>query len=454
MVEKLEVTSGDWLETVEQDKEQIIDEVANQLSKEHPWLFSNISMDQDTQKELQQLVSNAVLTREDLAPEEAKDVIQTIIGQASGYGVLQDFFTPEAEDITEIFINPSADGPKVFYGRNGKTHTASKQYFRNNEDVLRYCQKICEDVGRPFTEDASIVDAWLSDGSRIAAIGFKTSPLGVTATIRKSPLRRPPMPLEKLVEFDTLPQFAADMIADLIVTGKANVGVFGRTDSGKTTFLRSMATFIDPVDRTFIAETSLEMFMPHLPNCINLTEVVYGDTTIVDMSQLCRTMNRNNPDRSIVGEIRSKEIIAASQIASSTSGGFWTTGHAGDINDLRTRLFGMFLDGGVQLPKDFLNETISSMFHFLIFLDKETMTKDKKRTLMSIEEVTPNGYKTIIRFDKEKFAETKGEVRRWVYENPISEEKLSKMAFNGAPIKPEYEKPSYKYLYKNEVTKE
>jgi len=200
-----------------------------------------------------------------------------------------------------------------------------------------------------------------------------------------------------------------------------------------------MATFIDPSDRTFLGETSMELHLPHLPHCINLVEVVYGDKTIVDMSQICRTMNRNNPDRAILGEIRGKEIVAASQMASSTSGGFWTTGHAGTVRDLRTRIFGMHIEAGIQLPSDFLDEIIASMFDFIIFLDKETKTEHRKRTLMNIIEVTQDGYRDIIRFDYEEFLNSNGKTRRWIYENPIRVETLSKLAFNGATIKPEYE---------------
>lgn len=447
VLERLEFEPGDWLEHVEREKEKIIDEIAAQLSRERPELFGGGSLAGGGRLEVEALVRQAVLTRSDLAPGEVEEVVQTIVGQATGYGVLQEFFLPEAAEVTEVFINPSAEGPRVFYGRHGRSWPAGKRYFKSNEEVLRYCQKICEDAGRPFTEDAPIVDAWLKDGSRLAVIGFKASPLGVAATIRKSPVTRPAVSLDRLVEWEMLPEFAAGMLVDLLVKGHANIGVFGRTDSGKTTFVRSLAEHIDPAERTFVAETSFEMYMPHLPNCVNLVEVVYGDRTIVDMSQLCRTMNRNNPDRAIVGEIRSREIVAASQIASSTSGGFWTTGHAGDVTSFRTRLFGMFLDAGVQLPRDFLDEVIASMFHFLIFLDKETVTEERRRTLMSVEEVTPEGYRTIIRFDREEFAASGGKVRRWVYENPVSPERLSMLAFRGGVVRPEYEAVAEKFLY-------
>ncbi|MCL6478512.1 MAG: CpaF/VirB11 family protein, partial [Peptococcaceae bacterium] len=427
----LEFVSTDWQNWEEQEKSKIIEQIASSLP---PDIYSTYR-DRDT---LEKIIRQAVLNRTDLvAPHEVDDIVSVIMGQATGYGVLQEFFLPGAEEVTEVFVNPSQDGvPKVFYGKHGRPWPAGKTYFRNNDEALRYFQKICDDAGRPLTMESPIQDVWLKDGTRVAVVAFGASPFGPSATFRKSPVTRPPMPLERLVENGMLPGFAAEMLVDLLVAGHANIGIFGRTDSGKTTFMRGLGLYIEPLERTFIAETSFELHLPNLKNVVNLVEVSVGDRIIVDMAALVKTMNRNNPDRAILGEIRSKEIIAASQMASSTSGGFWTTGHAGDVNSLRTRLWGMFMDGGIALPKEFLDEIIASMFHFLIFLDKETITEERRRTLMEVVEVSPEGYRTIIRFDAQEFAASGGKTRRWIYENPVSPERLAMLAFRGAKVKP------------------
>lgn len=440
----LEFQTHDWLDEIERQKQEIVDEVAAQISREHPDLFQDKLVGKNGLK-AENIVRNAVLTRKDIMPDEVDGIVGAIMGQATGYGPLREFFVgPNAQEITEVMINPSAEGPRVFYGLRGRPHAANKQYFSNDEEVLQYCRKVCEDVGRPFTEDAPIVDAWLKDGSRIAVMGFKASPLGTAATIRKSPLVRPPLPLQAMVENQTLPPLAADILVNLLVKGHANLGVFGRTDSGKTSFLRALGREIDPIERVIIGETSFELAFPNLPNCINLVEVVYGDKKIVSMTNICETINRNNPDRALVGEIRGGEIVAASEIAESTSGGFWTTGHAGGVDELRSRLPKMFYRGGMPLPKEFVDEQIKAMFHFLIFLDKSW---DNKRTFMSLVEVTQEGYRTIIKFDEAEFAASQGKTRRWIYENPITEERLGRLAFRGAEIKPEYTSITDKYLY-------
>jgi pilus assembly protein CpaF len=379
-------------------------------------------------------------------PEEVEGVVKSIVGQASGYGPLSEFFIgPDSREITEVMVNPTVDGPVVFYGKHGRQWQTDGVYFKDNEEVSRYCQKVCEDIGRPFTEDSPMVDAWLKDGSRIAVMGYKVSPLGTALTIRKSPLVRPPLPLSMMVANGTMPKLAADLMVDVLVKGHANLGVFGRTDSGKTAVLRSLGSFIDPLERVIIGETSYELSFPHLKNCINLTEVVYGAEKVVNMTMICESINRNNPDRALVGEVRGGEIVAASEIAESTSGGFWTTGHAGGVNEMRSRIPKMFARGGMSLAREYVDEQIRCMFHFLIFLDKDSAGK---RALMSLVEVTDDGYVAIVRFDEDEFAHT-GK-RRWVYENPISGDRLARLAFRGAGTEPEYEAVKEKYLYPEE----
>jgi pilus assembly protein CpaF len=443
-----------WAEKIRQDKERIIEEISKELRERYPWLLEKKLVGEDYEK-AREIVRAAVHSSKDLIPEERTEVVGRIMGQVTGYGPLQELFVGtvyvpdlgpvDASEITEVMVVPAPDGlPKAFYSCHGRRYYAGNHYFPNNGALLEYCQKICDDSGRPLVVDSPIQDAWLKDGTRVAVVAFGASPLGPALTMRKSPLLRPPLPMDELVKKNMLPEFAARFCRDLLAKGYAKVGIFGRTDSGKTTFMKAVALFYPREKRIIITETSYEFFLPGFDNCLNLVEVVSNGVVIVDMTMLCNVVNRSNPDISIVGELRSKEIVPALQIAASTSC-FLTTGHAGTIRDLRTRIVGMHRDAGIELPRDSLNETISTLFDFVIFLGKETRTKEEKRTLMSIEEVVPGGYRTIIRFDFDEFAAT-GK-RRWLYVNPVSNEMLSKLAFQGAELLPEYKEVKKKYLY-------
>ena len=438
---KLEVVMEDWSKHLEQTKEEIIERLAAEISRKYPEIFRE-KLVGEKKEQAEKVVSEIVFKSKELTPAEKQEAVKAIIGQATGYGSLEEFFLDN--EVTEIMVNSHADGiPRIFVGKGGRQHEINKASFKNNIALANYLRKICEDAGRPFTEDSPIVDAWLGDGSRVAVCGYKAAPVGPTLTIRKSPLIRPPLPMEKLIEYKMFPSFAAKMFKDLIVGGAANIAVCGRTDSGKTTVLRALGLYIEPKDRTLIAETSFELSMPHLPNCVNMVTVGLGDKIIVSMSDLCASFNRHNPDRTIVGEIRGGEIVDAANIAESTSGGFWTTLHAGDVNGVRARFPKMFRAGNSVLEPGDVDAQIRTMFHFMIFVDKAW---DNTRTFMELVEVTKTGYRTIIELDKKEFATTKGKTRQWLYKNAITEERLNALAFRGAEIKPEYKEIQQKVL--------
>lgn len=433
-----------WDTHLELDKERIINELAAQIQKENPGMFSKgmslgAAVDADG---LSSVILQEVQKRKDILPEETEEIVQAIFGQASGYGPLAPFFIGDyngvkAEGVTEIQVNASKDRDvkSIFYVVNGEPVYAGNHFFKNDEELLRFIQMHCGKAGVSFNEENPKVDAWLPDGSRLHALGFKTSPFGTLCNIRKSPVSRQPVTLEMMVENGTFPQLFYDMSVDLLVKGQSKLGIYGPTDSGKTADLRAMGRFIDRKDRTVIAERSFELFWDHLENCVNIVVVKVSGQEIVGMYDLCDSINRNNAKRVVISEVlNGKEMVAASSIFESTPGSVWITGHAGGLQELRSRIRNMFYQGGIPLTMEEVDTQIRTMHHFIIFKDYNEV--HKKRMLMEFVEVTPNGYNTIIEFDKATFAET-GEIQ-WIYKNTITPERLGALAFRGASIKPEY----------------
>ncbi len=424
--------SANWEEIEEQRKAQIVDEIATKLSKENPELFrGKMKLNEAIDTEgLYSLIGEHVNNHKDVLQYEREDIIKEIAGQATGYGALAEFWVGEgASDITEVSVNAEPDGrAPVFYGKHGLHHYAGDQYFKDGTEVHEFIRKHVDGTGRQFSSDSPIVDAWLPDGSRLAAMGFKVNPYEATiCTIRKSPVTRPPMPLIKMVENGTIPQLAYDITVDTLVPGQANLGFFGGTDTGKTTIMRSAGQFINPWDRTIIGESSFEFYMPNLKNCINMLTVKIGSHEIVSMSDICDSINRNNPKRAIVSEARNGEIVAASEIAESTPGGFWISGHAPTLHKLKTRLPKMYARGGMPLPQNLVDAELKSMFKYLYFLDKDGAGK---RTLMALIEVTEKDFTPIIVFDKHEFAISRK--KRWIWNAPIDYEQMGDMVFRGA----------------------
>lgn len=445
----LSFSSTNFKEHIEAEREKIVQEIASDLHKTNPQIFQE-GIDPNNWHVVEALVKEAVLTKNQLIPGEAEMIVKNIIGQATGWGPLIEFVVgrPDAEEITEIQIVPKGKNPPdLFFCKHGRPIYAGNQYFKDShDDVLKFCRKIVEASGRELIKDAPIVDAWMKDMSRLAVAAFDVCPQGVAATIRKSPLTRPPIPLEAMVKNGTLPQIFYEMVRDLLIPGGASISVNGRTDSGKTTLLKAIYSFINPKERAIIGETSFEMFLPHLPNCINMIEVVVGGKKIVTMTDICQSANRNNPDWFVVSEIRGPEIGPAFTIAESLSGKFGSTFHAGGVREFRSKIFKLLPQGGINLPMEYVDSQIQSVFHFLIFTDKDA---HDKRTLMELVEVTEDGYETILKFDEDEYAATQGRVRRWIYNKPISKSRLARLAFRGAQNIDAYTQVKEKYHYAN-----
>lgn len=454
---------SNWGEAVSYQKQAAAAELIKVISEQHKELFDGRALHGKEFDYAMEKVRASVMANEELPVWDREEVLRKVSGYMTGYGPLKDLFIGQfklpdgrsvnAMEITEVMVNPAYNGPpNVFVGYRGEGVFAGNHFYESSKELQDHVSKIVEDVGKFFTADNPIVHAWMADGSRVNAFGYDACRLGFGMTIRKSPLVRPPMSLDTLGKNGMFPVWFEDFLINGIVLGSQNHGFFGRTDSGKSTVLRSSGLHYRANERVIIGEVSFELALPHLPNCINFLEVGHKDRMIVTMSDICNTMNRSNPDRALVGEILGGEIVAASEIAESTSGGFATTGHAGDEYDLASRFPKMFARGGMLLPREHVNIQIGTMFAFLAFFDKDHLGK---RTLMRLVEVVPKAgdaeYRLIIRFDTEEYARTNGATRRWVYESAPTTDRLSRMAFRGGIIKPEFEQVpesvSSRYLY-------
>ena len=126
-------------------------------------------------------------------------------------------------------------------------------------------------------------------------------------TIRKFP---EPVTIEKLIRFQAITEEAAAFLEKL-VEARYNIFVSGGTNSGKTTFLNALSSFIPEQERVITIEDSAELQIRHVPNLVrmetrNANTEGEGEITI---SQLIKASLRMNPSRIIVGEVRGGEAL-------------------------------------------------------------------------------------------------------------------------------------------------
>lgn len=356
-----------------------------------------MELERDYKKELQERVMDKIDLSKEIDDNELLDMIDIVIKNKSRdhylsikekqqyrkeifnsirrLDVLQELV--EDSSITEIMINGASN---IFIERNGRITKWEKKFESNRklEDVI---QHIVAGSNRIINEASPIVDARLSDGSRVNIVLPPISLCGPIVTIRKFPEET--MTMDKLVKIKSLPEEAAEFLKKLVISGY-NIFVSGGTGTGKTTFLNALSNYIPGDERIITIEDSAELQIKNIPNLVSL-EVrnanVEGDNEI-SIRDLIKSSLRMRPDRIVVGEVRDASSIDMLQALNTGHCGM-STGHANSPTDMLSRLETMVLLGA-DIPLLAVRKQIASAIDIIIQLGR---LRDKSRRVMEISEV-------------------------------------------------------------------
>ena len=292
-----------------------------------------------------------------------------------------DILQPYIEDksISEIMVNGK---DHVFAERNGKLERLPVA-FDSTEDLEELIRRIAARVHREINELNPIVDARISDGSRVNAVYKNIALNGPILTIRKFPEKI--MSMEDLVEKETITKEAAAYLKVLVKAGY-NCFICGGTSSGKTTMLNVLAQFVPSGERVVVIEDSAELQIRQVENIVRLecrNANVQGKGE-VDMAQLVKASLRMRPDRILIGEVRGKEVMDMIQALNTGHSGSLSTGHANSIEGMLKRLEAMFLQA-VEVPVDAIRNQITEAIDIMIHVSR---MQDGSRKVMEIAELS------------------------------------------------------------------
>jgi len=299
-----------------------------------------------------------------------------VLDEVLGYGPIQTLL--EDPQITEIMVN----GPDCIYiEREGKLEL-SERSFVDDEHVMRILHKIITPLGRRADESVPMVDARLPDGSRVNAIIPPASLLGPCVTIRKFPVER--LSPSDLIAFGTMTQEMCDFL-QVCVTGRLSIIVSGGTDSGKTTTLNVLSSFIPPGERIVTIEDAAELRLQQdhvIPlECRPPNIEGRGEITIRD---LVRNTLRMRPNRIIVGEVRGAEALDMLQAMNTGHEGSLGTLHSNSPRDTLSRLETMVLMAAMDLPSQAIREQIARALHLIVHMAR---LSDGTRRVVAMTEV-------------------------------------------------------------------
>src|SRR6266436_2674518 len=207
-------------------------------------------------------VRQAVISLIDAEPTllsalEKQQISDEVLDEVFGLGPLEPLLADPT--ISDILVNTYK---QVYVERRGLLELTTVS-FRDNQHLLRIIDKIVSQVGRRVDESTPMVDARLSDGSRVNAI---IPPLAVDGPLLS--IRR--FSTDKLMPPDLVDRRATTQgmmeLLEACVKAKMNIIIAGGTGAGKTTLLNALSVFINSKERIVTIEDAAELQLkqPHV----------------------------------------------------------------------------------------------------------------------------------------------------------------------------------------------
>ena len=284
----------------------------------------------------------------------------------------------EDDSVTEIMVNGTDE---IYTERAGRLERTGVR-FESKERLIDIISLIAADVNRTVNLSSPILDARLSDGSRVNAILDPVAINGPSLTIRRFPDR--PIDAAELIRLGSISKEAVDLLQKLVVAGY-NILISGCTGSGKTTFLNMLSGFIPKDERVVTIEDSAELRIMGIRNLVRLEtrDATAGGCRAITIRDLIRASLRMRPDRIVVGEVRGEEAIDMLQAFNVGQDGSLSTIHANSAKDAISRLETMVMLS-TNIPSDALKRQITSGVDIIVHLGR---LRDKSRHVLEIDEV-------------------------------------------------------------------
>jgi pilus assembly protein CpaF len=312
-----------------------------------------------------------------LSSIEKSQICDEVLDEVFGLGPLE----PLLQDptISDILVNTHK---QVYVERKGMLEITNVS-FRDDAHLLRIIDKIVSQVGRRVDESTPMVDARLSDGSRVNAI---IPPLAVDGPLLS--IRR--FSTDKLMPPDLVDRLAmtAGMmeLLESAVKARMNIIISGGTGSGKTTLLNALSAFIAPKERIVTIEDAAELQLkqPHVVRLETRPPNLEGQGAVRQRELLINSL-RMRPDRIVVGEVRGGEALDMLQAMNTGHDGSLTTVHANSPRDAISRMEVMVSLANANMQLVSIRQQIASAVHVLV---QAARMSDGSRRVINVTEVT------------------------------------------------------------------
>jgi pilus assembly protein CpaF len=312
-----------------------------------------------------------------LSSIEKQQICDEVLDEVFGLGPLEPLL--QDSTISDILVNTHK---QVYIERKGLLELTNVS-FRDDAHLLRIIDKIVSQVGRRVDESTPMVDARLSDGSRVNAIIPPLAVDGPLLSIRRFSTDKLMPP--DLVDRKTMTAGMMELL-EAAVKARMNIIISGGTGAGKTTLLNALSAFISAKERIVTIEDAAELQLkqPHVVRLETRPPNLEGQGAVRQRELLINSL-RMRPDRIVVGEVRGGEALDMLQAMNTGHDGSLTTVHANSPRDAISRLEVMVSLANANMQLVSIRQQIASAVHLLV---QAARLSDGSRRVINVTEVT------------------------------------------------------------------
>lgn len=297
-----------------------------------------------------------------LSTQDLNLLTKEIFDEVVGFGPLEPLLSDDS--VNDILVNGPED---VFIEVAGVLQKAQTRFI-DDDHVVRVIRRILAPLGRRLDESSPMVDARLPDGSRVNAIIPPIALDGPSISIRKFTQKH--LTAQDLVNSGSMTAECLELLTSL-VEGRRNILISGGTGTGKTTILNMLSQYIPRDERVVTIEDSAELQLNH-PHIVRLeTRPANTEGTgQITARDLVVNALRMRPDRIILGEVRSGEIIELLQAMNTGHEGSMSTIHSNSAQDAMVRIETLLAVNGYDAGERAIGRLIGSSLDVIVQLTR------------------------------------------------------------------------------------
>jgi len=337
-----------------------------------------------------------------MATSDLHMLVKESVDEVAGFGPLEPLLADD--QINDILVNGARD---VFVEVAGVLQRAQTRFI-DDDHVLRIIRRILAPLGRRLDESSPMVDARLPDGSRVNAIIPPIALDGPSMSIRKFTNKH--LTASDLVDKGSMTRECLDLLMHT-VESRRNLLVSGGTGTGKTTILNLLSQYIPRDERIVTIEDSAELQLnhPHIVRLETRPANTEGTGRITARDLIVNAL-RMRPDRVIVGEVRSGEIIELLQAMNTGHEGSMSTIHSNSARDALIRIETLLAVNGYDAGERAISRLIASSLDVVVQLARLPNGRRLVSEVVALKPTADNPYRmeTLYRSAELEWADSHG----------------------------------------------